>query len=148
MAMNYISLGAGLAIGLSGLGAAIWEGLLGKAAVEVLWKNPRIQGTLLTYMVLWAALVETAAIYGLIVAFQIIGHPWLDPMNAIGAGLAIWLAAMGMGIGEGYMVGGSLDAINRNPENKNAVVQFMILSTALIETCAIYGLIIAFQLIK
>jgi F0F1-type ATP synthase membrane subunit c/vacuolar-type H+-ATPase subunit K len=36
MEMNYIALGAGLAIGLSGLGAAIGEGLLGKSAVEVL----------------------------------------------------------------------------------------------------------------
>lgn len=148
MEMNYIALGAWLAIGLAWLWAAIWEWLLGKSAVEVLWKNPRIQGTLLTYMVLGAALVETAAIYGLIVAFQILGNPDLAPMNAIGAGLSIGLAALWMWIGEGYMVGASLEAINRNPENKNAVVQFMILSTALIETCAIYGLIIAFQLIK
>jgi F0F1-type ATP synthase membrane subunit c/vacuolar-type H+-ATPase subunit K len=45
-------------------------------------------------------LVESAAIYALIVAFQILGADALAPLAALGAGLAIGLAGLGAGIGE------------------------------------------------
>ncbi|USN58159.1 MAG: ATP synthase F0 subunit C [Candidatus Peribacteria bacterium] len=69
-------------------------------------------------------------------------------MSAIGAGLAIGLTGFAAGYGEGKFVASSLDAINRNPENKNQVLQFMVLFIALIEVVAIYGLIIALKLLK
>jgi len=37
--------------------------------------------------------------------------------------------------------------MNRNPENISQVVQFMILFIALLESVAIYGMIIAFKII-
>jgi F0F1-type ATP synthase membrane subunit c/vacuolar-type H+-ATPase subunit K len=36
-------------------------------------RNPKIKGKLMTFMVLFVALVEVTAIYGLIVAFNISG---------------------------------------------------------------------------
>ncbi len=51
--------------------------------------NPKIKGKIMTFMVLFVALVEVTAIYGLIVAFKIIGTEGLEPMYALGAGLAI-----------------------------------------------------------
>jgi F0F1-type ATP synthase membrane subunit c/vacuolar-type H+-ATPase subunit K len=56
-------------------------------------RNPQIKGKIMTFMVLFVALVEVTAIYGLIIAFKIIGEgAALDPMYALGAGLAIGLA--------------------------------------------------------
>jgi len=40
-----------------------------------------------------------------------------------------------------------LDAVNRNPDNKANALQFMILFLALVETVAIYGLIIALKIL-
>jgi F0F1-type ATP synthase membrane subunit c/vacuolar-type H+-ATPase subunit K len=48
-------------------------------------RNPDISGTILVLTILGIALTESAAIYGLIIALQIIG---LDP-SAIAPGIAI-----------------------------------------------------------
>jgi F0F1-type ATP synthase membrane subunit c/vacuolar-type H+-ATPase subunit K len=105
----------------------------------------------LTITILGIALVESAAIYGLIIAFQIMG---LDPtltsemgMQAIAAGAAIGFAGLGVGVGEGMLVSGAIDAILRNPQAKNQIMTYMILFLALVESAAIYGLIVAFQLL-
>ncbi|MGB2110400.1 MAG: ATP synthase F0 subunit C [Patescibacteria group bacterium] len=41
-------------------------------SINGVFKNPKIKSQLLTYMILFLALIESAAIYGLIVSFQII----------------------------------------------------------------------------
>jgi F-type H+-transporting ATPase subunit c len=63
--------------------------------------------------------------------------------RALGAGLAIGLAAFGCGIGQGTAVSGALTGIARNPGASSKIFTQMILGLALIESLAIYGLIIA-----
>jgi len=65
---------------------------------------------------------------------------------AIGAGLAIGLAALGGGIGQGRAAGSALDGIARNPQASGKVFVPMIVALALIESLVIYGLLIAFNL--
>ena len=64
--------------------------------------------------------------------------------RALGAGLAIGLAAFGCGIGQGTAVNGALTGIARNPGAASKIFTQMILGLALIESLALYGLIIAF----
>ena len=142
---------AGLAIGLAGLGVGIGEGMVAKKSLESMGKNPEMSNYFLVLTILGIALVESAAIYGLIIAFQILG---LDPAStdvsawaAVAAGAAIGLAGLGAGVGEWSLVAGAMDATLRNPENKTKIMTFMILFLALVESVAIYGLIIAFQLL-
>jgi len=141
---------AGLAIGLAGLGVGIWEGIVAKKAMEVMGKNPEMTSTFLILTILGIALTESAAIYGLIVAFQIIG---LDPESVtyvskiIWAWLAVGIAGCGSGIWEGMLVAGAMDSILRNPEMKGKIMTFMILFLALVESSAIYWLVIAFSLL-
>jgi len=61
-------------------------------------KNPDLSGTFLVLTILGIALTESAAIYGLIIALQIVG---LDPATttvsagaAIGAGMAVGAAGL------------------------------------------------------
>ena len=61
---------------------------------------------------------------------------------AIGAGLAL-IAGIGPGIGEGYAVGKSCEAIARQPEAKGDVTSTMLLGCAIAETTGIYGFIVA-----
>ena len=141
---------AWLAIGLSWLGVGIGNGILGKKSVEIMGKNPEMMSSLLVITILGMALVESAAIYGLIIALQIAG---LDPTiftagyKAVAAGAAIGLAGLGAGIGEGMLVAGALEAIWKNPEVKGKIMTFMILFLALVESVAIYGLVIALSLL-
>jgi F-type H+-transporting ATPase subunit c len=65
---------------------------------------------------------------------------------AIGAGLAV-LTGMMTGIGQGYAAGKAVEAVGRNPEAENKIRSMLILGCAIAETCAIYGMLIAFLLI-
>jgi len=66
---------------------------------------------------------------------------------ALGAGLAIGLAALGCGIGQGLTAGNTTSGIARNPGAAPAMFVNYILGMVLIESIAIYGLVIAFMLV-
>jgi F-type H+-transporting ATPase subunit c len=65
---------------------------------------------------------------------------------ALGAGLAIGVAAAGCGVGQGIAVSSALEGIARNPSASDKIFTPMIIGLALIESLAIYGLVIAFIL--
>ena len=66
--------------------------------------------------------------------------------SAIGAGLAM-IAGIGPGIGEGYAVGKTIEAIARQPEAKGDINKALLLGCALAEATAIYGLVIGLVII-
>jgi F0F1-type ATP synthase membrane subunit c/vacuolar-type H+-ATPase subunit K len=135
------------AIGLAWVWVAVGQGILAQKSMDVMGKNPKMTTFFLTVTILWVALVESAAIYGLVVAFSILWTEWLTWMAALWSGLAIGFTGMWAWIWEGLLVWWALEAINRNPENKGKIMAFMVLFLALIEVIAIYGLIIAFQIL-
>lgn len=65
---------------------------------------------------------------------------------ALGAGLAIGVAALGGGIGQGIAAAAALEGIARNPNAYDKIFTPMIVGLALIESLVIYGLVIAFIL--
>ena len=65
---------------------------------------------------------------------------------AIGAGLAV-MTGMMTGIGQGYVAGKAVEAVGKNPEADGKIRNMLILGAGIAETCAIYGLLIAFLLI-
>ncbi len=65
----------------------------------------------------------------------------------LGAGVAIGFAALGAGIGMGMGALGACQGVARNPEAKGVITTTMILGMALVESCAIYGLVIALVLL-
>ena len=66
---------------------------------------------------------------------------------ALAAGLAIGVAALGGGIGQGRAAAAALDGIARNPGAAGQIRGPMILGLALIESLVIYALIIALLLV-
>jgi F-type H+-transporting ATPase subunit c len=66
-----IGLAAGLAIGMAALGGALGQGNTAKAALEAIGRNPN--ANVLVPMVLGLALIESLVIYGMVVAFQLLG---------------------------------------------------------------------------
>jgi F-type H+-transporting ATPase subunit c len=65
----------------------------------------------------------------------------------IGAGLAVGLAGLGCGIGQGLTAGNTTAGIARNPGAAGAMFTNFILGMVLIESIAIYGLVISFMLL-
>ena len=66
---------------------------------------------------------------------------------AIGAGLAIGLAANGAGRGQGAASAAAMDAMWRQPESAGTVRGTLIMSLSLIESIAIYGLLVGLLII-
>jgi len=64
-----IAIGAGLAVGLAGLGTGIAQRDIGAAAVGATAENEGFLGRSLIYV----ALPETIVIFGLLIAFQLVG---------------------------------------------------------------------------
>jgi F-type H+-transporting ATPase subunit c len=67
---------------------------------------------------------------------------------AVGAGLSIGLAGLGVGLGQGILLKGALEAMGRNPEAAPLIRSNMFVAAGIAETAAIYGLLIAFTLIS
>jgi F-type H+-transporting ATPase subunit c len=83
------------------------------------------------------------AVFFAVPAFADEGGPDTKAGWAIGAGLAIGLAALGGGIGQGRAAGSALEGIARNPSASGKVFVPFILGMALIESLVLFALLIA-----
>lgn len=140
---------AGLAVGLAALGVGIGEGKVATKSLEAMGKNPELSNFFLLLTILGIALVESAAIYGLLIALNIVNADptMITAYQALGAWLAIGLAGFGAWLGEGSLVASAMDAVLRNPANKWKIMAYMILFVALVESVAIYWFIVALNLL-
>ncbi len=62
---------------------------------------------------------------------------------ALGAGMAIGIAALGGGLGQGRLVAAAVEGIARNPNAADRMFVPMVLGLAFIESLSIYGLLVA-----
>ncbi|MBN1882710.1 MAG: ATP synthase F0 subunit C [Deltaproteobacteria bacterium] len=67
--------------------------------------------------------------------------------TVVAAGLSIGLGANGTGIGMGSAVRGAVDGVARNPDTYGRILTTMMIGLAMIESNAIYALIIALILL-
>ena len=67
----------------------------------------------------------------------------INPMRYLAAGLSIGIADLGCGIGQGHTGRGALEGIARNPGAYSKIFTPMIIAFALIESLAIYALLVS-----
>ena len=72
--------------------------------------------------------------------------PGGQAMAALGAGIAVGLAVLGGGLGQGRAAAAALEGISRNPGAAPRIQTPMILGLALIESLVLMGFVIAFLL--
>jgi F-type H+-transporting ATPase subunit c len=72
---------------------------------------------------------------------------WTEVASVLGAALAVGFGAIGPGLGEGRAVAAALDAIARQPEAAATLARTLFVGLAMIETMAIYCLVIALLLL-
>lgn len=148
MDINLAALWVAASIGLTWMGASIGQLHLTRIAMDTLGKNPKISKEILIQTTVWITLIESIVIFWLLVAFKILGSTTVDYMTAIWAWLSIGLTWFMVWIGEWKLMAMSIESLNRNPENKNQVLMFMILFAALMESVVIFGLLVALSLLK
>jgi len=84
------------------------------------------------------ALAEEAAA----AAAGAVDHKSIYSWVALGSGLGIGLAALGTGIGQGIAANGAVEGISRNPGASGKIMTTMIIGLAMIESLAIYALVV------
>ena len=72
---------------------------------------------------------------------------WIHLISIIGAALAISLGAIAPALAQGKAVAAAMDAIARQPEAAATVSRTLFVGLAMIETMAIYCLVIALLLL-
>ncbi len=72
---------------------------------------------------------------------------WLAVASIVSAAVAVSFGAIGPALGEGRAVAAAMDAIARQPEAANTISRTLFVGLAMIETMAIYCLVIALLLL-
>jgi F-type H+-transporting ATPase subunit c len=68
---------------------------------------------------------------------------WIEIVSILAAAMTVSFGAIGPALGEGRAVAAAMDAIARQPEAAGTISRTLFVGLAMIETMAIYGLVIA-----
>ncbi len=152
------AIGAGFAM-IAGIGPGIGQGFAAGKGAEAVSDSPKSSKSIVTVMLLGAAVAETSGILALVIALILMfANPLVgkvivgDPRNiiligaALGAGLSM-IAGIGPGIGQGYAAAKATEAVGKRPKEQSVVLRTMFLGQAVAQTTGIYALIVSMILI-
>jgi F-type H+-transporting ATPase subunit c len=74
-------------------------------------------------------------------------HDWIALASIVTAGLTIALGSVGPALGEGRALSQALDAIARQPDASNTITRTLFVGLAMVESTAIYCLVVALILL-
>jgi V/A-type H+/Na+-transporting ATPase subunit K len=143
-----VAIGAGLAIGIAGSLSGLGQGQVAATSVGAVAESPGM----FARGIVFTALPETQAIYGFLIGLLLIVFSGMMGgkvvqtnfgILAIGAGLAVGVAAAGSALGQSLAASASVGAVVEEPTMFARGIVF----SALPETQAIYGFLIALLLI-
>ena len=136
------AVGAGVAVGFAGLGSGLGQGFAASGAVGAVAED----NSMFARGIIFSALCETQAIYGFLIAILLMVFSGLLGGGAglsTAAGIvAIGFAGLGSGMGQGLAAGSAVGAVVED----NSMFARGIIFSALEETQAIYGFLIAILL--
>ncbi len=137
--------GASAAIGLAGAGASLGQRMAASASSLLMAEKPERFGLTLILTVL----VETSAIYGLLIAILVLARMDIvfevyHGVAALAAGVSVGVSGFFTGIGEGIAASASIGGV---AEKEGVFGKFLVL-TVLPETGAIYGLLNAVLILR
>ncbi len=143
-------IGSGLCLGLGSIGPVIGIGLLAREACTTAGINKNVFPKTLTFTVISAALIESAIIFSLIISLFLLkpcSHTLYKGIVLIGAGATMGLGTLGVGISSGRLTAQVCRIIALKPELYSQLSKTSFFSQVLIETSAVYALIISLGLI-
>jgi F-type H+-transporting ATPase subunit c len=155
---------AGLGIGLAVVVPAIGQAHAASRAIEAIARQPSEAATISRNLFVGLAMIESLALYVLIVVLVLLfadplqgqvaeaareGAPafWFLAGSAVAAVVAIVAGTMLAALGQGRITGAALMAIAEQPEARNEVSTALFISLALLESLALYALIVSLILL-
>ena len=143
-------LASGLCMGLGTVGPALGLGIFARTAIRGLGINRSAYATLMTFMFISQAIIETPIIFALVTSLMII----VSPVHSLVAGIATIAAALCMGLGtlgpgssSGKTAAAACHQIALNPSLYQTIANVSLFGQGLIDTCAIYAFLIAILMV-
>jgi F-type H+-transporting ATPase subunit c len=143
--------GAGLAIGLGAVGAAMGVGYTAGRANEGIALAPERSPIIFRNMLIGQAVAESAGIFALVIAILLIfldmaGADLLKAAALLGAGICMGSGAAGSGLGSGYPSGECCVGLARQPAMTGRITTNMLIGSAVSQTPAIFAMVISLML--
>ncbi len=143
---------------------AIGQAMAARSAVQAIARQPDEAGTISRNLFVSLAMIESLALYVLIVALVLLfANPlesdltraaeagkaqfWFVTGSAIMAGLTITLGTTLAAVGQGRVAAAAMQAIAEQPGARDSISTTLYISLALLESLALYALIIALILL-
>lgn len=147
--LHYISVVA--CVSLTSLGVGIGEGLTGMSAAQAMDIQPSAQPEIFRAMILALAIIETAAIIGLVMALLLFMSPldfalWYAQLAELGIIFAITLPGLVIGIVSAFPAQQATLAIARQPFSSQKITSLMLITQVMIQTSVIFGFITAIMI--
>ncbi|OGB86114.1 hypothetical protein A3J41_02975 [candidate division TM6 bacterium RIFCSPHIGHO2_12_FULL_38_8] len=145
-------LSSGLSIGLGCIGPSIGLSLFAYQACHAVGVNKKAYGKILTFTFICEAIIETPVIFALLIGLLILNstiHPesFMQGWQFLGAALCIGLSTISPGINSGRTGKAACLAMALAPESYQNLSKITMLALAMIDSFAIYGLLISIVLI-
>ena len=143
---------AGLAIGLGSIGPSIGQAIFTQSSCIAIGLNKKAFGKIFTFSLLSQAVVETPVIFCMLVSIALIFKPihLTTPLAYmvmfIAPALTVSIGSLGTSIATGYAASKSSRFIALKPEHYPMLLRTSLLGQAIMESSAIYALIIALTL--
>ncbi len=143
---------SGLSIGLGCIGPAIGLSLFAYAACSAIGYNKKAFGKILTFTFIAEAIIETPLIFALLIALSIISiniqdMSFIKSFSLVAAAICIAISTIAPGISSGRIGATTCQQISFHTHQYSALSKTTMLALALIDTCAIYGLLTSIMLI-
>jgi F-type H+-transporting ATPase subunit c len=155
---------AGLTIGLGVVLPAIGQARAASRAIEAIARQPSEAATISRNLFVGLAMIESLALYVLIVVLILLfANPlqarvaeaakqgaaefWFLVGSCVAAAAAIAIGTMMSALGQGRITGTALTAIAEQPEARDDISTALFISLALLESLALYALIISLILL-
>lgn len=75
------------------------------------------------------------------------GQEWLVVVSVVGAALTMAAGAIGAAIGESRIASAAMDALARQPDESGSITRTLFVSLAMVESTAIFCLVVALILL-
>ncbi|EKD49054.1 MAG: ATP synthase F0, C subunit [uncultured bacterium] len=145
---------SGMCIGLGSIGPAIGLSLFAEKACQGIGKNRDAYGSVFSFTLISQAIIETPIIFSLIVSISLLflvpeleQEDLLNGITLLAAGLCTGIGTFGPGISSGKTATAAVEQIAINPELQATLSRVTIFSQGLIESSAIYAVLISFILL-
>jgi len=146
-------IGSGLCIGVGSIGPSIGLALFSREVCKSVGINRQSYSQLFQFTLFSEALIESPVIFSLLVSLMVLTmrtqepFPFIDGIGFLAASLAMGLGTLGPAISSGQVAARACKQIALTPQHYGAIAKTSFFAQALIETSAIYALIVAFAIL-